>query len=476
MAAADPAQAFEDEASCSVCLKYFEDPVTLDCGDNFCRACITQCWEGFDAEVSCPQCRESFPQKNFRPNRQLGNLLELLQNFRGEIEPEQRADKVCQKHQEPLKLFCEDDQTLMCLVCVGSAHEDHSVVPMEEAAQEYKEQIWRHLDVLEEEKEEILALIAQEDEQSQELLKQTEIEKEKMQFQFERLHRFLEKQERLFLAWLEELERDIETRKDESITQLSEKLSCLDALLRELEEKCEEPAMGFLEDARSTLNRCETERAWPPALSCPETNWRIWLFSQNITFLQEALEKLQVCLLPDPKVDRVSVTLDPDTAFSWLRLSPDRTSVNWGVTQQEVPDSPERFDAAPCVLGCEGFTSGRHYWEVEVGEEAVWVLGVAKESVKKKGGSRTAAKQGIWAVRKYWEKYQALTSPETTLHVRGIPTRIRIYLDYERGLVAFYDAGNKAPIFTFPPGSFTGETIRPFFELLSTNSQVILSP
>ncbi|XP_059576167.1 E3 ubiquitin-protein ligase TRIM15-like [Alligator mississippiensis] len=114
-----------------------------------------------------------------------------------------------------------------------------------------------------------------------------------MQFQFERLHQFLEKQERLFLAWLEELERDIETRKDESITQLSEKLSCLDALLRELEEKCEEPAMGFLEDARSTLNRCETERAWPSALSCPETNWRIWLFSQNITFLQEALEKLQ---------------------------------------------------------------------------------------------------------------------------------------------------------------------------------------
>uniref|UniRef100_A0A8C8SJ62 RING-type domain-containing protein n=1 Tax=Pelusios castaneus TaxID=367368 RepID=A0A8C8SJ62_9SAUR len=77
MAATNPAKTLQDETSCPICLEYFKDPVVLDCDHNFCKACISQCWEGSQT-LSCPQCRQTCPEKNLRPNRQLRNIVEPL--------------------------------------------------------------------------------------------------------------------------------------------------------------------------------------------------------------------------------------------------------------------------------------------------------------------------------------------------------------------------------------------------------------
>ncbi|XP_075770160.1 zinc finger protein RFP-like isoform X2 [Pelodiscus sinensis] len=447
MAAADPAVVFEDTASCPICLDYFNEPVTLDCGHNFCRACIRRWWEGAAAAVSCPFCLEVFPQGNFRANRQLEALVNLIvKRLKGENEQAKPGgERVCEKHQEPLKLYCEEDQTPICIVCDRARdHRAHSVVPIDEAAQEYK----RHV----------------------------EIEKEKVEDRFERLHRFLREQERLLLAWLDKLGQEVTARKDETVLRLTEEVSCLNTLIREMEEKCEQPACEFMQDVRSTLSRCEMKPFQAPAPAAPEPKWRLWLFSQSLAFLQDTRRKLKASLVPEPNPGRADVTLDPDTANPWLVVSADGKDVSWGVAPQDLPDHPGRFDPAPCVLASEGFACGRHSWEVEVGEEAVWVVGVAQEPVKRKGVNQFSPEQRIWAVRKYWEQHWALTCPETPLHLHGRPRRIRVYLDYEGGLVAFYDAGNQAPIFTFPPATFAGETVRPFFELLSSASQIRLCP
>ncbi|XP_065420690.1 butyrophilin subfamily 2 member A2-like isoform X2 [Chrysemys picta bellii] len=160
----------------------------------------------------------------------------------------------------------------------------------------------------------------------------------------------------------------------------------------------------------------------------------------------------------------VNVTLDPDTAHPRLIVSEDRKSVRQGDIQQDLPDNPERFDYECCVLGCEGFTSGSHYWEVEAGDGKYWAVGVARASVSRKGEfmSNLNPEVGIWAVRLYGGQYQVLTSPKIPLTLRRGPSRIRVCLDYERGQLAFFDAENQAPIFTFPPASFTGERIHPW--------------
>ncbi|XP_074975955.1 butyrophilin subfamily 1 member A1-like isoform X1 [Caretta caretta] len=157
-----------------------------------------------------------------------------------------------------------------------------------------------------------------------------------------------------------------------------------------------------------------------------------------------------------------NVTLDPDTAHPDLILSEDGKSVSRGDRWQDLPDKPERFDTAPWVLGCEGFTAGRHCWEVEVEDGRYWAVGVARESVGRKGEIICNPEGGIWAVEWLGDQFCALTSPETPLTRSRVPSRIRVCLDCGRGQVTFIDAGAEAPIFTFPPGSVPGERIRPW--------------
>ncbi|XP_065421172.1 butyrophilin subfamily 1 member A1-like [Chrysemys picta bellii] len=165
-------------------------------------------------------------------------------------------------------------------------------------------------------------------------------------------------------------------------------------------------------------------------------------------------------------VEEANVTLDPDTAHPKLVLSEDRKSVRWGGMWQHLSNNPERFDTVFCVLGCEGFTLGRHCWEVEVGDGTFWAVGVARESVGRKGWISRSPEGGIWAVEWWWGQFRALTSPVTLLPLTRAPSRIRICLDCERGQVTFIDAGDDTQIFTFPPGSIPRERIRPWLWVL----------
>ncbi|NXA43879.1 TRI39 ligase, partial [Eudromia elegans] len=158
----------QDEATCSVCLEFFKDPVSIECGHNFCRACITKSWKDLELDFPCPQCREVFQSRSFRPNRQLANVAEIVSQFalrgaRGAAE-----DGLCATHREALKLYCKDDRRAICVVCDRSRqHRPHAVVPVEEADEEYKEVPQEHLSSLRKSREETKA---ERERQSEELL------------------------------------------------------------------------------------------------------------------------------------------------------------------------------------------------------------------------------------------------------------------------------------------------------------------
>lgn len=92
------------------------------------------------------------------------------------------------------------------------------------------------------------------------------------------------------------------------------------------------------------------------------------------------------------------MTLDPNTADGWLYLSEGMTSVREIRTKQEVPNNPERFTKYVYVLGSEGYTSGKHCWEVEVGNQNKWSLGVAKDSVERKDETFMETKFEFWTL------------------------------------------------------------------------------
>ncbi|XP_048347975.1 tripartite motif-containing protein 10-like isoform X2 [Sphaerodactylus townsendi] len=159
---------------------------------------------------------------------------------------------------------------------------------------------------------------------------------------------------------------------------------------------------------------------------------------------------------------KVNVTLDPWTANPKLIISLDQKTVRHGKELQALPDNPERFDSEPFVLGCEGFCSGKHCWVVNVEAGQNWAVGVARESVKRKGNLSLSPEQGIWAVEQCWGQLQALTSHWTPLYLCRKLRMVRVSLDYERGQVAFSDAELDFPIFAFPPDFFRKEKIYPW--------------
>ncbi|XP_034645022.1 zinc finger protein RFP-like isoform X2 [Trachemys scripta elegans] len=472
MAAANPAKTLQDELTCSICLEYFKDPVSLDCDHSFCRACITPCWEGFDTDVSCPQCREIFPQRNLRLNRQLRTIVEAARELRLQTGREPEPERLCEKHKEPLKLFCKEDEIPICLVCDRSKqHRDHTVIPAEEAAEEFKEKIQAHLQTLREEREKLLGCKVSREKRSQEYLRKTQTERQNIVSEFQQLRQFLEEQERLLLSQLEKLDEEIEEIQNENATKLSEQISCLSELISELEGKCQKPASEFLQDVRSTLSRCEKGKFQQPLEISPKQNKRLSDFSQKTVALMETLRKFKDTLPSALETRRgepvgahrqANVTLDPDTAHPQLVLSEDQKSVRLGDTRQRLPNNPERFDAVRYVLACEGFTSGRHCWEVEVGDGRFWAVGVARESVRRKGEISRSPEGEIWAVERWLGQFLALTSPVTPLPLSRAPSRIRVCLDCDWGQVTFIDAGDNAPIFTFPLGSVSGVRIRPW--------------
>ncbi|XP_034645096.1 tripartite motif-containing protein 15-like [Trachemys scripta elegans] len=316
---------------------------------------------------------------------------------------------------------------------------------------------------------------------SEELLQQTESERKKILSEFEKLHLFLEEKELLLLAQLEVLDKEILKRHDEFTTRLIQERSRLGTLISEMEGKCRQPASEFLQDIRSTLSRYETGKFQSPPSLPLELKRRVKEFSQKHTFLEHTLSKfkerlssetkLDKAILSGKQLDKANVTLDPDTAHPHLILSEDGKSVKWGPARQDVPDNFRRFDPVPCVLGCEGFTSGRHCWEVEV-DGSSWAVGVARESVTRKGGISLEPEEGIWAVGQLNPiQYVALTSPWTSLPPDRRPRKIWVALDYKMGQVAFFNAENHTEIFTFIAVAFAGR-IFPFCWVADKNSQV----
>ncbi|XP_065742067.1 butyrophilin subfamily 2 member A2-like [Phocoena phocoena] len=169
------------------------------------------------------------------------------------------------------------------------------------------------------------------------------------------------------------------------------------------------------------------------------------------------------------------VVLDPDTAHPELFLSEDRRSVRRGPSRQSLPDNPERFDCQPCVLGLENYSSGRHYWEVEVENVMVWAVGVCRDSVKRKGEALLVPQNGFWTLEMFENKYRVLSSPKKILPLKERLRRVGIFLDYEAGDVSFYNMRDRSHIYTCPRSPFSGP-LRPLFRLGSDDSPLFICP
>ncbi|XP_049648909.1 E3 ubiquitin-protein ligase TRIM39-like isoform X7 [Accipiter gentilis] len=313
-------------------------------------------------------------------------------------------------------------------------------------------------------------------EERDEKIRENEVEIRRLTELLEDRDSEVRKQNAVIRKLTEELEELKDRKADESSEELEESDTERDKLTEELDEVTEElgerdkkieEITEELAERTARINELTTElgeRDTKIDKLSAEIEKRDRKIDELSAELEEYKAKMRKCIAEHRKEEKMAnVTLDPETAHPRLILSKDQKSVRWEYMLQESPDSPERFDADPCVLGCEAFTSGRHYWVVDVADGQYCAVGVSKESLQRKAPVSFNPEEGIWAVQQWGFKNRALTSPPTPLNLPRVPKKIRISLDYEWGEVAFFDVENKIPIFTFPPASFAGERIRPWF-------------
>ncbi len=177
----------------------------------------------------------------------------------------------------------------------------------------------------------------------------------------------------------------------------------------------------------------------------------------------------------------MDVTLDPDTAYPELILSKDGKQVHHGNIKQNIPNYPKRFDSCLDVLGKEGFSSGKLYFEVQVKGKAEWDLGVARESINRKGKVRLSPEDGCWTlVLRNENQYKACENPCVSLSQRETLEKVGVFVDYEEGLVSFYDVESSSHIYSFTGQSFT-DKLYPFLspcynDEVKNSNPLIISP
>ncbi|XP_044868990.1 E3 ubiquitin-protein ligase TRIM58-like [Mauremys mutica] len=471
MASANPVERLEEEAMCPICLEFFTEPVSIDCGHNFCHVCLSRHCETCEVEspghpVQCPVCKMKFKKDNIRPNWPLANMVENIPQLRA-VRGEDRAGPFCQHHQEQLKLFCEEDGKAICVVCRESQeHREHRVAPVEEAAQTYRTKVQQALTQLRKEMEAAKRLEAKENRKVKEWQEKVQVQREIIMSEFEKIRQFLTEEEKLLLEKLATEEKDFVQRVQANLDDLSEQSSALGKLIAELEEKCRKSSVELLEGVRCSLSSAETIKLQEPEATPTEVKNR-YKFPERCLDMKKMLQRF-----------KTDVTLDPETAHVCLELSKDRRGVRLGEPQRAISSHAKRFNTYRCVLGAEGLRTGRHYWEVEVeaGDKAYWTLGVARGSLRRKGWFSMEQEEGIWAVRLIRGQYHAHTCPETRLSPSRSPQLLGIFLDCDGGSITFYEAEGMEPIFSFATGAPFPEPLYPFFWLMCPGTSLRVRP
>ncbi|XP_043943193.1 nuclear factor 7, brain-like [Protopterus annectens] len=315
-----------------------------------------------------------------------------------------------------------------------------------------KEQLKKSLKNLSHKRDQQNSIIENFEAQLNAIPEKTRAVEEQIKKSFGKLHVFLYEEENSLLRKLHEDEEQLRQILEQRIQIIKNDLQLLTTGVDEIEKNIEEEdEISFLMKLKEMQERTNIPSKdvdlSPVALSDDPYAGPLqyWIWRKMLNILK---------LTPEP------VKLNPETACPFLILD-GQTRVRCGDKKRSVPDLPERFDPAACVLGNTGFDSGRYYWEVDVGIKTEWGLGVAKDSVTRKGEVKLSPSNGFWAIVRDGEVYGAYTVPPTPLKLTKQPRRIGVYLDCEKGLLSFYDPYEFCCIYTYKD-TFV-EKVYPFF-------------
>lgn len=363
---------------------------------------------------------------------------------------------VCSLHPEVPPLFCLDEARTLCPVCEFSQHKEHTVVSVEQAGTELKQQLHTQLQALLKQEGEVQALRQVYKDIQQHSEKQAQLCERQIRAEFDWLHRFLKEEEELRMTALREEQRRQAQAVGPELGRIRERLASLNRSIQEVERQLQMETGDFIRTYKPLQSPNKHLEPLPQVRSglllnqakiLGNLSFKVWRKMRNI-------------------VQFSPIILDPNTAHPELHLSDDLASVRRADPPLELPDNPERFSKGVLVVGSEGFSSGTHCWEVEVEDYPQWKIGVIKESIDRKKAHVATPENGYWCIRFNSNEYY---SAHQKLNLKKRLQKIQVQLNCDGGKLSFYDPRDMSLIYSYKD-TFT-QRIFPVFYVGPSNAQ-----
>ncbi|XP_071401621.1 E3 ubiquitin-protein ligase TRIM35-like [Centroberyx affinis] len=377
------------------------------------------------------------------------------------------SPELCGEHEESLSVFCVDDLEPLCRQCGATgSHAGHRVYPLTEAATDCKEELRTSLDGLKKKVIHFDSVTKTSEDASKHNQAQAQLTEVQIKEEFKKLHQFLREEEEARLVALREEQEEKKREVGESMDRMTQAIESLEEKIQLIEEELDAEGNGveFLQHYQGTSNRTrQSEEICGPLIDVAKhlgnLQYNVWDKMKHIA-------------------PYTPVTLDPRTACRSLRVSPGLNSVQIapGPSQDleqhvgvavPVPANPERFHPYSCILAREGYKSGIHCWDIEVGDSNNWTIGIAGQSVCRREEFEACPEAGLWCISLREGEYRALTTPSQILNLDNSHRlkRARVRLDWDEGQLDFVDADTDALLFTFTHRF--AEKVYPYFESIS---------
>ncbi|XP_028844981.1 tripartite motif-containing protein 72 [Denticeps clupeoides] len=503
----------ENTFNCPICADVFIDPVLLPCGHNFCHTCINTVWNvdamGSSAgPLFCPECQILLPSDT-RPeiNGDLGKkvqefveksedrlplLAEPSSSSQGimcdhcihqaveavtscltcdaslcsahtQVHQQKKALKghtlidattnlvsyKCLEHSEELKLYCKDDQELVCPLCViVGSHKSHQAVSLQEALSDVKKTLEDNRSVLLERRQIVERSLKDLEQLFSDISGCFEVCRDRVAHRYSQLRALIAKDEQLMLEVLESEELHCGQWLESQRESLQHYLRDTDYLTKTSDSVFQEGShLKYLQYFRkqgistAQLPEVQTESSFP--------------IEKTATVERLVEELFQAVARTFPRIWSYlrEVTLDPDTAHPKLEVSENKQKVHW--IRQPLQDnrSTENPNSQYSVMAEESFSSGSHYWEVIVWDKPYWLIGLACSSKYKREDEESDTNRVFCYIYHGNGKYLACHgSEEIPVEVRKQIRKVGVWVDFQQGAVSFYNADSLALLHSFHVG------------------------